>query len=161
MVPKGKVPQGRAYWPFGMIMGINYESSQQERIAIWMFLEWMSQQNTLFTLQNGIAGQNYTMNAQGIPEKVTGFRGESALSQNNNKDYWCIVTEGYRYADTNTFWQVNRNSWAPPGNESLADTVIVNYRNTAQYRTPDALFTVNLSNVSKYKTDLNALWQQL
>jgi ABC-type glycerol-3-phosphate transport system substrate-binding protein len=159
-VPKGKVPQGRAYWPFGMIMGINYESTSQERIAVWMFLEWMSQQNNLFTLQNGAAGQSYNLN-DGIPVKIAGFKGESALSQNNNKDYWCLVTEGYRYADENVFWRVNRAAWAPPGNEALADAVIANYRGTAQYRTPDALFTVNLSRVSEYKADLNALWQRL
>jgi hypothetical protein len=160
-VPRGKVPQGRGYWPFGMIMGINYESTDQERIAVWMFLDWLSQQNNLFAFQNGIAGQTYNLNSQGIPEKIASYRGEAALSQNNNKDYWCLVTEGYRYADENVFWQVNRNSWAPPGNEALADAVIANYRNTTPYRTPDALFTVNLAKVSEYKADLNALWQQL
>ena len=30
-VPQGYQPQGRAYWPFGFIMGINYESSAEER----------------------------------------------------------------------------------------------------------------------------------
>jgi hypothetical protein len=126
-----------------------------------MFLDWLSQQNNLFAFQNGIAGQTYNLNSQGLPEKIASYRGEAALSQNNNKDYWCLVTEGYRYADENIFWQVNRNSWAPPGNEALADAVIANYRNVTQYRTPDALFTVNLSGVSEYKADLNALWQQL
>jgi ABC-type glycerol-3-phosphate transport system substrate-binding protein len=161
LVPRGKVPQGRAYWPFGLIMGINYEATDMERIAVWMFMEWMSQQDNLFTLQNGFAGQSYNLNSQGIPEKIANFRGESALSQNNNKDYWALVTEGYRYADENVFWQVNRNSWAPPGNEDLADTIIANYRSTTPYRTPDALFTVNLAKVSEYKADLNALWQRL
>jgi ABC-type glycerol-3-phosphate transport system substrate-binding protein len=160
-IPKGKVPQGRAYWPFGMIMGINYESTDMERIAVWMYLEWMSQQNNLFALQNGIAGQTYTLDASGIPVKATSYSGEARLSQNNNKDYWCLVTEGYRYADEKIFWAVNRAAWAPPGNEALVDTVIATYRATTPYRTPDALFTVNLSKVSEYKADLNALWQQL
>ena len=160
-IPKGKVPQGRAYWPFGMIMGINYESTDIERIAVWMYLEWLSQQNNLFTLQNGIAGQTYNLDPSGIPVKETTYSGEAKLSQNNNKDYWCLVTEGYRYADENVFWAVNRAAWAPPGNEALADTVIANYKATAPYRTPDALFIVNLSKVSEYKADLNALWQQL
>jgi ABC-type glycerol-3-phosphate transport system substrate-binding protein len=160
LAPRGKVPQGRAYWPFGMIMGINYESTDTERIAVWMFLEWMSQQDNLFTLQNGFPGQSYNLK-DGIPEKISGFKGESAQSQNNNKDYWCLITEGYRYADEDVFWRVNRAAWAPPGYETLADNIIAYYRGTAQYRTPDVLFTVNLIEQTKYRADLNALFQQL
>jgi hypothetical protein len=160
-VPQGKQPQGRAYWPFGMIMGINYESSNTERIAVWMFFEWLSQTENLFKLQNGIAGQTYNLDAKGIPNKIAGYTGEAVLSQNNNKDYWCLITEGYRYANEDIFWQVNRNSWAPPGFETLADDVIKYYRSTAQYRTPDPLFTVNLQTIAEYKADLNVLFQQL
>ena len=32
---------------------------------------------------------------------------------------------------------------------------------TAEYRTPDALFSVVLKNVTEYKADLNALFQEL
>jgi ABC-type glycerol-3-phosphate transport system substrate-binding protein len=160
-VPRGKQPQSRAYWPFGMIMGINYETSDTERIAIWMFLEWLSLGENLFKLQNGVAGQNYNLDANGIPVKAAGFSGESVMSQNNNKDYWCLVTEGARYANEAIFWRVNRINWAPPGYETLADDLINYYRNTAGYRTPDPLFTVNLATVAEYKADLNVLWQQL
>ncbi|GHV02647.1 hypothetical protein FACS189485_03670 [Spirochaetia bacterium] len=160
-VPQGKQPQGRAYWPFGMIMGINYESTNTERIATWMFFEWMSQTENLFKLQNGVAGQNYNLDSNGIPNKVAGYSGETVMSQNNNKDYWCLVTEGARYANEDIFWRVNRINWAPPGNETLADDVIKYYRSTAQYRTPDPLFTVNLSTIAEYKADLNVLFQQL
>jgi ABC-type glycerol-3-phosphate transport system substrate-binding protein len=161
LVPRGKVPQGRAYWPFGMIMGINYESTDRERIAVWLFLEWLSQQDKLFMLQNGIEGQNYRLLPNGVPEKIPAYRGEAALSNNNNKDYWCLVTEGYRYADENIFWAVNRAAWAPSGYEALADGVIKNYRDTAPYRTPDALFTAQLKTVAEYRADLNVLWQEL
>ena len=66
-VPEGRKPQGRAYWPFGFIMGINHESTEQERVAVWLYLEWMSQPKNLFFLQNGVEGQNYTLDADGLP----------------------------------------------------------------------------------------------
>ncbi|GJM68657.1 hypothetical protein HMSSN036_08730 [Paenibacillus macerans] len=53
-----------------MIMGINYESTDMERAAVWMYLEWMSQPENLFFLQNGVEGQNYTLDADGIAVKT-------------------------------------------------------------------------------------------
>lgn len=68
-VPEGLKPQGRAYWPFGFIMGINYETSPEERAAVWMYLEWLSQPENLFKFQNGVEGENYTLDAEGIAVK--------------------------------------------------------------------------------------------
>lgn len=160
-VPEGLKPQGRAYWPFGFIMGINYESTPEERAAVWMYLEWLSQPENLFTFQNGVEGQNYTLDAEGLPIKVADFKGESVLSQNNNKDYWALVTETPVYATPELTLKANMRNWAPAGYEYLAEDLI-RYRNeTAQYRTPDALFTVVLEKVGEYKADLNALFQEL
>ena len=159
-LPQGKVPQSRAYWPFGMIMGINHGTPKNERIAIWMYLEWMSRQENLFALQNGVAGADYNLNDLGVPLK-TGSRTASSLSVNNNKDYWCLVTEGYRYADDDIFWEVNKNTWSPPGYEGMIEELIRRYRENGVYRTPDALFTVVLHKVNEYKADLNHLFQQL
>jgi len=160
-VPSGKAPQGRAYWPFGMIMGINNTSTAQQRAAVWMFLEWMSQPANLFTLQNGIQGQNYTLLPNGLPNRVANFSGESNLSPNTNKDYWCLVVEALSYPTEEMFWAANRALWAPPGYEQLADDTIRYYRAGAQYRTPDALFTVPLRSVAEYRADLNVLFQEL
>jgi putative aldouronate transport system substrate-binding protein len=160
-VPEGRVPQGRAYWPFGFIMGINYESTAEERAAVWMYLDWMSQQENLFTLQNGVEGQNYTLDADGLPVKVADFKGESVLSQNNNKDYWALVTESPVFATPELTLKSNLRNWSPAGYEHIAEDMI-KYRNeTAEYRTPDALFTVVLEKLNEYKADLNALFQEL
>ena len=48
-VPAGNVPQERGYWPFGMIMGLNAQTGAEERAALWMFLDWMLQEDNLFT----------------------------------------------------------------------------------------------------------------
>ncbi|GBG08486.1 hypothetical protein PAT3040_03071 [Paenibacillus agaridevorans] len=160
-IPEGGVPQARAYWPFGFIMGINYLSTPEERAAVWMYLEWMSQPDNLFMFQNGVEGQNYTLDADGLPVKTPDFKGESVLSQNNNKDYWALVTETPVYATPELTRKANLLNWAPVGYEYLAEDLLRYRDETAQYRTPDALFTVVLEKVNEYKADLNALFQEL
>ncbi|MDQ0114529.1 ABC transporter substrate-binding protein [Paenibacillus harenae] len=159
--PEGYKPQGRAYWPFGFIMGINYESTEMERAAVWMYLEWMSQPENLFFLQNGVEGQNYTLDGEGIAVKNADFKGESVLSQNNNKDYWALVIEVPQYADPAVTRKAYLRNWAPAGYEYLAEDLLKYYEQTAEYRTPDAMFGVVLEKVSEYKADLNSLFQEL
>ncbi|WP_172253186.1 extracellular solute-binding protein [Saccharibacillus deserti] len=160
-VPEGREPQGRAYWPFGMIMGINYESTDMERAAVWMYLDWMSQPENLFLLQNGVEGQNYKLDAEGIAVRDPEFKGESVLAQNNNKDYWALVTETAQYPDPETTLAANKRNWSPPGHEYLVEDLVKYYNETEEFRTPDALYTVVLENVNDYKADLNVLFQEL
>ncbi|WP_342562824.1 ABC transporter substrate-binding protein [Paenibacillus sp. FSL R7-0345] len=160
-VPEGKQPQGRAYWPFGFIMGINYETSDEERAAVWMYLEWLSQPENLFKFQNGIEGENYTLDAEGIAVKNPDYKGESVLSQNNNKDYWGLVTEIAQYPEPEKTLKANLRNWAPAGYEYLADDLVKYYNEVAEFRTPDAMFTTVLEKVNEYKADLNTLFQEL
>ena len=160
-IPEGLQPQGRAYWPFGFIMGVNYETPEIERIALWKFLEWMSQPDVLFLLQNGIEGDNYTLDAEGIAVKNLEYTGESVLSMNNNKDYWALVTESAQYPDAEVNKKAQIRNWAPPGYEALIETHLKYYADTAPYRTPDALFTDVVTTVGEYKADLNELFQEL
>ncbi|WP_150268845.1 ABC transporter substrate-binding protein [Paenibacillus tepidiphilus] len=160
-VPEGRKPQGRAYWPFGFIMGINYESSAEERAAVWMYLEWLSQPENLFKFQNGIEGENYTLDAEGIAVKNPDYKGESVLAQNNNKDYWGLVTEIAQYPDAEKTLKANLRNWSPAGYEHLAEDLVKYYNETAEFRTPDALFTTVLETVNEYKADLNSLFQDL
>ncbi|NGZ77217.1 type 2 periplasmic-binding domain-containing protein [Saccharibacillus alkalitolerans] len=160
-VPEGRKPQGRAYWPFGFIMGINYESTDMERAAVWMYLEWMSQPENLFFLQNGVEGENYKLDDQGIAVRNVDYKGESVLAQNNNKDYWALVTETAQYPDAEKTLEANKRNWAPPGHEYLVDDLVKYYNETSEFRTPDALYTVVLDSVNDYKADLNVLFQEL
>lgn len=160
-IPEGLVPQQRAYWPFGFIMGINYETPELERIAVWMLLEWMSQPENLFFLQNGVEGENYTIDEDGIPVRNPDFQGESVLSANNNKDYWALVMEGVVYDDPEVNKKAQIRNWAPPGYEHLVEQHLKYYEEAAPYRTPDALFTEVVETVSEYKADLNELFQEL
>lgn len=160
-VPEGHKPQSRAYYPFGLNMGINYETTEQERAAVWMYLEWLSQPDNLFFFQNGVEGQNYTLDADGIAVMTPDFAGESKLSKNNNKDYWALVVEIAQYPDPAVTRKAYLRNWAPPGYEFMAEEVLTNYEKTEEYRTPDPLFAVVLSKVNEYKADLNSLYQEL
>lgn len=160
-IPQGRKAPGRADWPFGLIMGINHKSTEQERVAVWLYLEWMSQPKNLFFLQNGVEGQNYTLDANGLPKKAADFKGESKLSNNNNKDYWALVTEIAEYSTPELTDKANRINWTVPGQEHLTDQLIKNWNDGAPYRIPDPLFTVVLKKVSEHKADLNALFQEL
>jgi putative aldouronate transport system substrate-binding protein len=159
--PEGSVPQQRAYWPFGFIMGINSTTSDEERAAIWMYLEWMSQPENLFFLQNGVEGENYTLDADGLAVKNADFTGESALSQNNNKDYWALVTESATYDKDELNYKANLANWAPAGYEYLIEDSYKYYNDYKEYMTPDALYSVVVESVAEYKTTLNDLWKEL
>lgn len=159
--PEGTMPQTRAYWPFGMIMGINSTTSDEERAAIWMYLEWMSQPDNLFFLQNGVEGDNYTLDADGLAVKNADYTGESAVSQNNNKDYWCLVSESAQYDQDELNYKANLANWAPVGYEYLIEDSYKYFNQYKEYMTPDALYSVVIESVAEYKTTLNDLWKEL
>jgi hypothetical protein len=161
LTPEGLMPQSRAFWPFGMIMGVNYETTEQERIALWMYLEWLSQPENLFKFQNGIEGENYTLDAEGLAVKNADYAGEAVLSQNNNKDYWCLVTESAQYDNEALNYKTNVQNWAPAGFEYIIEDNIRFNEEVMEYCLPDALFSVVLEKLPEYKADLNSLWQEL
>ncbi|MFA9377073.1 MAG: ABC transporter substrate-binding protein [Lachnotalea sp.] len=159
--PSGYVPQGRAYWPFGIIMGINSTTSDEERAAIWMYLEWMSQPDNLFKFQNGIEGESYSLDSDGLAVKIPDYDGEAKVSQNNNKDYWGLVTETAEYDNEELNYKANLANFAPAGYEYLIADSYKYFNDYMQYLTPDALFSVVLETVPEYKTTLNDLYKEL
>jgi hypothetical protein len=161
LTPEGLVPQERAYWPFGMIMGVNYETTAQERAAMWMYMEWLSQPENLLMFQNGVEGENYSFDETGLAVRNSDYSGEAMLSLNNNKDYWCLVAEVAEYDDPELTMRANIQSWSPAGYESVIEDNVRFAEEYAEYRQPDALFTVVLDKVGEYKADLNSLWQEL
>ncbi|MBD3921771.1 extracellular solute-binding protein [Paenibacillus sp. PR3] len=162
-IPGGKDLPINSPYPFGMIMGINSATSDEARIAIWMYLEWMSQPDVLFFLQNGVEGENYTLDADGIPVKNDAFTGESALSKNNNKDYWCLVTEAPSYGSEEQTLKALKKFWTPPGYEQIVDDMLAAAAEAKAKRgtTHDPMFITPIAAVNEYKADLNNLFQEL
>lgn len=90
----GTVPAYRTGNPFSMIIGFSSSASEDQIKAAWMYMEWMTQEETLKTMQWGIEGENYTVDAAtGLPVSVADYDGEMKMGFNNNKDYWCVAIE--------------------------------------------------------------------
>lgn len=159
--PTGYMPQTRAFWPFGLIMGINHSTSDEERAAVWMYMEWLSQPENLFYFQNGIEGVNYTLDEDGLAVKTEGFEGESKLSNNNNKDYWCLVTETAEYQNEELNYKANISNWAPVGYEYIIEGAYEDFVQRQPYSTPDVLFSQMLPVLTEYKSDLTEKFKEL
>lgn len=148
------------YPPYGMIMGVNSTTTDEQRAALWMFLDWMSQPENLFYLQNGVEGENYTLNENGVAIQNSDFDGESKLSQNNNKDYWCLVQEVVTYDTEEGTYQYNLSNLAPNGYEYLIEDAYKGAQDSVDYGIVTPIFTKAVEATSEYSGDLNALWQQ-
>ncbi|MDE6913716.1 MAG: extracellular solute-binding protein, partial [Lachnospiraceae bacterium] len=89
----GTVPALRANNPFGMMVGFSSGADENQIKAAWMYMEWMTLDKNLFTMQWGIAGENYILAKNGTPTPVVNYTGKCMQGVGNNKDYWCITTE--------------------------------------------------------------------
>lgn len=158
--PKGSHPYYYKYPPYGMVMGINSKTDEKQRAAVWMFLNWMSQPKNLFFLQNGVEGVNYTLDSDGIAEPVTDFKGESKLSNNNNKDYWCLVTEMTDYGNDEKNLKANIRLLAPAGYEDLVTQSYDYAKEVEQYGLISPIFTKSIESTGEYAADLTAMWQE-
>jgi putative aldouronate transport system substrate-binding protein len=90
----GTVPAYRTNNPFGMTIGFSSTATEDELKAAWMYMEWMTQEDVLHTMQWGVEGENYTVDATtGLPVTVGDYAGDKKQGFNNNKDYWCVTIE--------------------------------------------------------------------
>lgn len=84
------VYQARSDNPFGMIVGFSSLASADQLKAAWMLMEWMLQDDVLFTMENGVEGVTYKM-VDGLPVVDGDYRGEEMLNHNMNIDMTCLV----------------------------------------------------------------------
>lgn len=159
--PKDSKPYYYEYPSYGMVMGMNAKTTDEQRAAIWMFLDWMIQDDNLFYLQNGVEGQNYTLDEDGIAMPAADFNGESKLSNNNNKDYWCLVAEVASYGDEQKNLKANRKTLAPAGYEDLISQSYDYTKKIESYGLINTIFTKPVESSSEYASDLSALWQEV
>lgn len=158
MSPKGASVGRRAYWPFGMLNGINANTEHPE--AVLMFLDWMSENDNLFVLQNGVEGLTYRME-DGLPKPLE-YGGSESLNYNSNKDIWCLVTEGKDYGNEEDNLRLQMEMYAPEGfgylikdNKDLIDR----YLRPNEYE--DFLFEGRtIKSLSVFQGNLKALWEE-
>lgn len=160
LVDDGYSPYYYDYPNYGLIMGINADSTDEERAAVYMYLEWMSQPENLTYLQFGVEGETYNVNEDGVNVLVSGYTGEAALSQNQNVDYWCLVDASVTYGDEEKDLASNKLSLAPAGYEDLIQQSYDMCKANEQYGLVSPIFTSVVSSSSDYAADLTSLWQE-
>lgn len=148
------------YPPYGMIMGINADTTAEERAAVYMFLEWMQEPENLTFLQYGVKDETYTVDENGIVIRNSGYEGEAALSKNNNKDYWCLVQEVITYGDEEKDLIANKTNLAPAGYDYLIQDQYDFAKSREENGIMIPVFTKSVSSISKYSADLKAPWQE-
>lgn len=155
------VPAWRAENPFGMIVGFSNTATDDELKAAWMYMEWLSQPENLYTFQWGIEGENYNLDEDGNPVTVSDYNGDYKQGFNNSKDYWCIVKE------KRTFDTVEENIKADTPQDlpqNFTDDIIQYYYDRLaiadQYGLSDCQFSVVIAAQSEYQNTLGELYKE-
>ena len=155
------VPAWRAENPFGMIVGFSNTATDDELKAAWMYMEWLSQPENLYTSQWGIEGENYNLDEEGNPVTVSDYNGDYKQGYNNSKDYWCIVKE------KRTFDTVEENIKADTPQDlpqNFTDDIIQYYYDRLaiadQYGLSDCQFSVVIAAQSEYQNTLGELYKE-
>ena len=154
----------RAENPFGIIVGFSSTATEDEIKAAWMYLEWKSQDDVLFTLQWGIEGENYTLDENGNPVGVGDYSGDYVQGYNNNADYVAPVTAsrvlGDPEADIRASFPTNL-----PQTDDLVEQIL-NYYNTRVEQAAEGLaivpcmFATVIDAETEYRDSLASLYVQ-
>ncbi|MBE5961990.1 MAG: extracellular solute-binding protein [Lachnospiraceae bacterium] len=155
-------PTLRADNPFGMIVGFSSLATEDQLKAAWMYMEWMSQEDTLFTLENGIEGVTYTLDEKGLPVVNGDYRGEEMLNHNCNIDMTCIV----HASKTIGTIEDSIAAIAPQGlPQDFTQALIDNYYELKEiaekgWAYSDPVFAVAIDSESEYSATLLSLWKE-
>ncbi len=158
----GTTPGYRTDPPFGMIVGFSKDATADQLKAAWMYMEWLTQPENLFTFQWGIEGQNFTYNEENLPSSVTDYNGESTMGFSNNKDYWCITVEARQ---AGTIEDVISNNMPHDLKQDFTQDVIAWYNNKVAIRDAgwaiaNALYSVSMDAETEYQATLVNLYKE-
>jgi len=155
-------PQIRADNPFGMIVGFSSLATDDQLKAAWMLMEWMLQPDILFTLENGIEGVTYTLDANGNPVVNGDYRGPEMLNHNANIDMTCLV----HAVQTRGTIEQTIAGISPQGlPQDFTQDLINNYYELKKvadngWAYTDPIFAVSLEEESEYSKTLLSLYQE-
>lgn len=148
--------------PFGMMIGFSSQATEDEIKAAMMYMEWMTLEENLFTMQWGIEGENFNYNADGDPELVGDYSGEYKQGFSNNKDYWCVTVEARSLGSP----EKDIAALSPKGlPQDFTQDIIDNYYGQvkifeAGYANFDCNFAVAIDSVSEYQASLISLYTE-
>ncbi len=143
-----------------MIVGFSSLATPEQLKAAWMYMEWMSQEDTLFTLENGVEGVTYEMGADGLPVVYGDYTGEEMLNHNMNIDMTCIV---HASKVVGTIEQ-SIKAITPQGlPQDFYQELVDNYYallDASKYAYTDPIFTTTIDAESEYSAALLSLYQE-
>ena len=142
---------------FGAMVGFANDATEDEMKAAMMYLEWLAQDENLFTMTWGLEGVNYTVGEDGNPVAVGDQSGlAEQQGHNNNVDYWMLVTASKSFGNI----EQDITAIAPQGlPEDFTQDLIDNYYGqvalyNAGYANSDCLFAAAIDAVTEYGTSL-------
>lgn len=158
----GTVSAYRADNPFGMMIGFSSQATEDEIKAAWMYMEWMTQEENLFTMQWGIEGENYNMGDDGLPVPVADYSGDCKQGFNNSKDYWCVTIEARNAGTIEEIIEASSPKNLPV---DLTQQLIDNYYRKVKLAengraVSDCNFAVVLDSVGEYQASLLELYTE-
>lgn len=155
-------PAKRADNPFGMIIGFSSLATEDELKAAWMLMEWMCQEDVLFTLENGIEGVTFDYDADGVAVVKGDYRGEEMLNHSNNIDMTCLV---HASKVMGTVEQSIRQITPTGIPQNFYEELVALYKETREiadngWAYSDPVFAVAIESESEYNATLLSLWQE-
>ncbi len=142
---------------FGAMVGFANNATEDEVKAGEMYLEWMAQDENLFTMTWGIEGKNFNYDDNGNPVAVGDQTGlEEQQGHNNNVDYWMVVTASKSFGNIEADIKAINPQGLP---QDFYDDLLANYKGQlalyeAKYANVDCLFGGALESVTEYGTSL-------
>ena len=147
--------------PFGMRVGFSKDATPDQLKAAWMYMEWLTQPENLFTFQWGFEGDNFNY-VDGLPVSVSDYKGEHTMGFNNNKDYWCITLEARQ---AGTIEDVISNNLPHDLPQDFTQDIIGWYYDKCKVRDAgwaiaNALYSVSMEAEAEYQTTLVNLYKE-
>ena len=142
---------------FGAMIAFANNATEDEVKAGEMYLEWMAQDENLFTMTWGLEGVNFNYDEAGNPVAVGDQSGlPEQQGHNNNVDYWMVVTASKSFGDIEKDIAAINPQGLP---QDFYDDLLANYKGQlalyeAGYANVDCLFGGSLEAVTENGTAL-------
>ena len=148
--------------PYGMAIGFSSNASEDELKAAWMYLEWMSQPDVLFTLENGYEGKQFDFNEEGLPELNTDYEGDDIMNYSANSDMTTVVHASREYGTIEQRLELVSPKGLP---QDLSAEIVqrdAEWRELVEegYGYTDPQFSVSIDSEAEYSATLLSLWQE-
>ncbi len=158
----GTTPGYRTDNPFGMMVGFSSFATEDQIKAAWMYMEWLTQPENLFTFQWGIEGENFNYDEEGLPQTDSNYNGEYKMGFSNNKDYWCVTIEARQ---AGTIEDVIANNLPHDLPQDFTQDIIDWYYDKVAVRDAgwaiaNALYSVSMESEAEYQTTLTNLYKE-